>query len=46
VGRDDSRVVFGKEFPREEGNVRWNIVVMQQLAKFGAESSHIFTQSL
>jgi hypothetical protein len=43
-----SHVVFGKKFPGEKGIVKQCVVVMQQpvilLSKFGAKSSHIFTQ--
>jgi hypothetical protein len=44
---DDSHV-FIQKFPGEKGSVRGCVVVMQQpvllLPKFGAKSSHIFTQ--
>jgi hypothetical protein len=46
---DNSHVVFGKTFPGGKGSVRRCVVVMQQpivlSPKFGAKSSHIFTQS-
>jgi hypothetical protein len=40
---DDCHVDFGQKFPCEEGSVRRCDVMSQ---KFGANSSHIFTQSL
>jgi hypothetical protein len=47
---DHSHVVFGQKFPGEKRSVRWCVVVMQQpvhlLPKFGANSLHIFMQSL
>jgi hypothetical protein len=47
--RDYSHVVFGKKFPGEKGSVKRCVVVIQQQVllspKFGAKSSHIFTQS-
>jgi hypothetical protein len=45
---DGILVVFGKKFPGEKGSVRRCVVVMQQPVlspKFGAKSSHIFTQA-
>jgi hypothetical protein len=46
---DDSYVVLGKRFHGEKGSVRRWVVVMQLPVllppKFGAKSSHIFTQS-
>jgi hypothetical protein len=45
----DSHVVFGQKFPGEKENVRRCVVVMQEpgllSAKFGAKSSHIYTES-
>jgi hypothetical protein len=47
--RDDSHVIFCQKIPAEKGGVRRFAVLMQQpyllSAKFGAKSSHIFTQS-
>jgi hypothetical protein len=47
---DDSHVVFGQKFPGEKGSLRRCVVMMQQplllLQRFGAKSSHIFTQLL
>jgi hypothetical protein len=44
---NDTYIVFGKKFPGENGSVRLCVVMMQQpvlpLPKFGAKSSHIFT---
>jgi hypothetical protein len=49
VAGDESHVFFGKKFPGEKGSVGRCVVVMQQpvllSSKFGAKSSHIFTQS-
>jgi hypothetical protein len=46
---DDSNVVSGQKLLSEKGSVRRCVVVMQQpvllTPKFGAKSSHIFTQS-
>jgi hypothetical protein len=46
---DDSHVVFHQKFRDEEGSVKRCVIVVQQpvllLRKFGAKSSHIFTQS-
>jgi hypothetical protein len=47
---DDNYVIFGKKkIPGEKGSVRRCVVMMQQPVplspKFGAKSSHIFTQS-
>jgi hypothetical protein len=46
---DNSHIVCGKKYPAAKGNVRQGIVVMKQPVllspKFGAKSSHIFTQS-
>jgi hypothetical protein len=46
VAGDDSRIVFGKKFPGEKGNVKECIVVMRQpvllLPQFG---TRIFKQS-
>jgi hypothetical protein len=49
VGGDDSHVAFGQQFLDEERSVRQSNVVIQHSVpfsqKFGAMSSHIFTQS-
>jgi hypothetical protein len=48
VGGDDSHVTFSKKIPWWKGSVRRRFVVMKQPVllspKFGAMSSHIFTQ--
>jgi hypothetical protein len=45
---NDRHVVFGKKFRGEKGSVRQCVVMMRQPVllsqKFGAKSSHIFTQ--
>jgi hypothetical protein len=46
---DDSHGVLGQQLKCEKGSVRWSVVMLQQAVfflspKFGAESSHIFTQ--
>jgi len=46
---DDSHFVFHQKLQGEDGSVRWGIVMVKQPGlfslKFGAKSSHVFTQS-
>ena len=46
---DDSNFAFHKNLLREDGSVSWGIVMVKQPGlfspKFGAKSSHLFTQS-
>jgi hypothetical protein len=46
---DDSLFVFRQKLLGEDGSVRWSVVMVKQpslsLPKFGATSSHVFTQS-
>jgi hypothetical protein len=47
---DDSHVIFGQEFPGEDGSVRWCVAMVQQpvllLQTFRVKSLHMFTHSL
>jgi hypothetical protein len=46
---DDSHLLFRQKLPGENGSVRRGVVMVKQpglfSSKFGATSSHVFTQS-
>jgi len=50
VGGGDSHFVFHQKLLGEDGSVRRGVVMVKQpglfLPKFGARSSHVFTQSM